>query len=138
MPSTSDDERLVDALGQAAFTTMGTLSDLAAEAGISLTQLRVVAILRDRRLRMSDLARYLGLQRSTMSGLVTRGERRGLLRRTPNEDDARAIDVLLTPQGHELAAKLEASLHETLRPVIETLPPGDRRTLAELLVRMLP
>lgn len=138
MPRTSDDDRLVDALGQAAFTTMGPLTDLASEAGLSLTQLRVVAILRDRRLRMSDLARHLGLRRSTMSGLVDRAERRALLERLPNREDARAVDVVLTAEGHALAARLEASLRDALLPVIGTLPAGDRRRLTELLVRMLP
>ncbi len=52
---------LADALAQAAFTTMAILNKLAAENDLSLTQLRVAGILRDRRLRMVELADYLGL-----------------------------------------------------------------------------
>ncbi len=84
---------LPDALAQAAFTTMAILNKLAAEHDLSLTQLRVAGILRDRRLRMVELAGYLGLEKSTMTGLVDRAEKRGLMARAPNADDGRAIDV---------------------------------------------
>lgn len=86
-------QSLVDALAQAAFTTMAILNKLAAEHGLSLTQLRVAGILRDRRVRMVELGRYLGLEKSTMTGLVDRAEERGLMARAPNPDDARAVDV---------------------------------------------
>lgn len=138
MPSATDDDGLVDALGQTAFMTMGALTGLAADAGLSLTQLRVLAILRDRRLRMSDLAEYLGLEKSTMTGLVARAERKELLTRVPNEQDARAVDVVLTDQGRTVADALSVALRETLLPLIEQLPVADRGALTELLRRMLP
>ena len=47
---------LVDALVQASFTTMAVLNKAAADHHLSLTQLRVVGILADRRLRVTDLA----------------------------------------------------------------------------------
>src|SRR5262245_18594032 len=84
---------LVDALAQAAFVTMAVLNTLAAENDLSLTQLRVCGILRDRRLRMAGLAGYLGLEKSTMTGLVDRAEKRGLLARAPSPEDGRAIEV---------------------------------------------
>ncbi|ROP63834.1 MULTISPECIES: MarR family winged helix-turn-helix transcriptional regulator [unclassified Curtobacterium] len=134
---TSEQDRLVDALGHAAFTTMGALTDLAADAGLSLTQLRVLAILRDRRLRIGDLAEYLGLEKSTMTGLVARASQKGLLAREPNPDDARAVDVVLTDRGHEVALALESAMRDALLPLTERLPPADRRRLRELLERML-
>lgn len=134
----SDDDDLIDALGQTAFMTMGALTGLAADAGLSLTQLRVLAILRDRRLRMSDLAEYLGLEKSTMTGLVARAERKDLLARVPNEQDARAVDVVLTDQGRGIADALSVALRDTLTPLTEQLPPGDRGALTALLRRMLP
>ena len=70
---------LIDALVQASFATMAVLNKIGAEHDLSLTQLRVLAILRDRRLKMSELADYLGLDKSTMTGLVDRAEKRGLL-----------------------------------------------------------
>ena len=94
-----DPDQLLDALVQTAFVTMAVLTRVGAAADLSLTQLRVLAILRDRRLRMTALADYLGLEKSTMTGLVDRAERRGLLARAPSPDDRRAVDVFLTPAG---------------------------------------
>ena len=97
------DDSLIDALARTSFVTMAVLSKIGAEHDLSLTQLRMLGILRDRRLKMSELADYLGLDKSTVSGLVDRAERRGLLQRTPNLADRRAVDVQLSPDGMEFA-----------------------------------
>ncbi|MFJ2369016.1 MarR family winged helix-turn-helix transcriptional regulator [Microbacterium sp. NPDC087665] len=138
MTRATDDARLIDALGQTAFMTMGALTGLAADAGLSLTQLRVLAILRDRRLRMSDLADYLGLEKSTMTGLVARAERKELLAREPNAQDARAVDVVLTDRGRTVAEELEAAIRDAMLPFTARLSPADRDALGALLRRMLP
>ncbi|MFY9931406.1 MAG: MarR family transcriptional regulator [Streptosporangiaceae bacterium] len=134
-PSGSDD--LVDALAQVAFATMAVLSKVSADNDLSLTQLRVLAILRDRRLTMRALADYLGLEKSTMTGLVDRAEKRGLLQRAPNGRDGRAVDVFLTPAGTELAEWGAAHIRRSLKPLTGQLGPADQRRLQELLTRML-
>src|SRR6202050_456702 len=96
-------QELGDALVMTSFATMAALNRVAAEHDLSLTQLRVLAILRDRRVRMSELADYLGLDKSTISGLVDRAEKRGLLQREANPADGRATDVFLTAEGMQLA-----------------------------------
>jgi DNA-binding MarR family transcriptional regulator len=128
---------LVDALAQAAFTTMAVLTKAAADHDLSLTQLRVLAILRDRRLRMTALAEYLGLEKSTMSGLVERAERRGLVERAPSPADGRAVDVFLSPAGAELAQRLHARIVRSLSPMTGQLAPAEQRRLQALLERLL-
>ena len=128
---------LVDALVQSAFTTMAVLNRVSGEHDLSLTQLRVLGILRDRRLRMAGLAGFLGLEKSTMSGLVDRAERRGLLERAPSADDRRAVDVTLTAAGRELAERIHAEVGRALAPSLDGLVPADRSRLTSLLERML-
>jgi DNA-binding MarR family transcriptional regulator len=132
-----DQDGLVDALVQAAFVTMAVLNKVSAENDLSLTQLRVLAILRDRRLRMTALADYLGLEKSTMTGLVDRAEKRGLLQRAPNATDGRAVDVFLSPDGAELGARLSADVRRSLSAVTSELTPADQHRLQTLLERML-
>jgi DNA-binding MarR family transcriptional regulator len=134
-PSGSDD--LVDALAQAAFATMAVLSKVSADNDLSLTQLRVLAILRDRRLTMRALADYLGLEKSTMTGLVDRAEKRGLLQRAPNGRDGRAVDVFLTPAGTELAERGATHIRRSLSPMTSQLGQADQRHLQKLLVQLL-
>jgi len=74
---------LVDALVRSSFAVMAVLSRIGAEHDLSLTQLRMLGILRDRRVKMSELADHLGLDKSTISGLVSRAEKRHLIERAP-------------------------------------------------------
>ncbi|MGD0604771.1 MAG: MarR family transcriptional regulator [Streptosporangiaceae bacterium] len=128
---------LVDALVQASFVTMAVLTKVAADNDLSLTQLRVLAILRDRRVRMTALADYLGLEKSTMSGLVDRAEKRGLLERVPSTSDGRAVEVFLSPDGAALAGRLYHHIGRSLSPLTGNLAPAEQRRLQALLERML-
>ncbi len=60
------------------FAVIAMLTQVAAAHDLSLTQLRVLAILRDREPKMTELADYLGLDRSSVSGLIDRAEAGGL------------------------------------------------------------
>lgn len=132
-----DDHLLVNALIRSAFLTMAVLSRQAAAHDISLTQLRVLGILSDRRLKMSELAEYLGLDRSTISGLVDRLETRGLLRRAPNATDGRSVDVFLTPYGDEAAERGARRINEAMAPYVADLSSADARRLTALLEQVL-
>ena len=116
---------------------MAVLTKAAADNDLSLTQLRVLAILRDRRLRMTALAGYLGLEKSTMTGLVDRAEKRRLLQRAPSASDGRAVDVFLSPEGAELARRLTTDIVRALSPLTSKLAPAERRLLQTLLEQML-
>lgn len=133
----ADDRALIDALARTSFAVMGVLNRIGAEHDLSLTQLRVLAILRDRRGKISDLADYLGLDKSTISGLVDRAEKRGLLQRAPNADDGRAVDVFLSTEGVRLAEIGAIEIAQALSPMIERLPKSETRRLTALLEDVL-
>src|ERR1700734_2523004 len=128
---------LIDALARTAFFTTAVLSSVAAEHDLSLTQLRVLAILRDRQGAMRDLAAYLGLDKSTISGLVDRAEKRGLLRRAPTPSAGRGVDVALTEEGMVLAELGAAEVAQALSPMTSRLTRPEARRLTNLLERML-
>jgi DNA-binding MarR family transcriptional regulator len=137
LPPEGEQRDLIDALARTSFVTMAVLSKIGAEHDLSLTQLRMLGILRDRRVKMSELADYLGLDKSTVSGLVDRAQRRGLLQRTPNQADRRVVDVHLTPAGLDLAARGAALVARSLAPLTSSLTPADTRRLTTLLEHML-
>ncbi|MCX4090897.1 MarR family winged helix-turn-helix transcriptional regulator [Nocardia sp. alder85J] len=132
-----EQDELVDSLVQAAFVTMAVLNRVAAEHDLSLTQLRVLGILRDRRVGVTTLAGYLGLEKSTMTGLVARAEKRGLLQRAPNPGDGRAVDIFLSPQGAELVERVHGQIVQILAPRTTDLTPAEQRRLHSLLRRTL-
>lgn len=135
-PSEPPDD-LVDALVQSAFATMAVLTRVAAAHELSLTQLRVLGILRDRQVRMSELADHLGLEKSTLTGLVARAQARGLLARVPDPTDGRAVAVRLTAAGHELAGRVAAGVAAELAPRTVGLTATEQRRLAGALHRTI-
>lgn len=128
---------LAEALVPVSFVTTAMLSRIGAEHDLSLTLVRVLGILRDRRLRMVDLAAYLGLEKQTLSGLIARAEARGLVARAPNPEDGRATDVYLAPEGHALVESMNARMLEQLEPITASLSAEELRQLRELLERLL-
>jgi DNA-binding MarR family transcriptional regulator len=133
----ASDEGLADALVTTAFVTMAMINKIGAENDLSLSLIRVLGILWDRRPRMVELADYLGLEKQTMSGLIARAEKRGLVARAPNEEDGRATDVFLTSDGAKLVKRVRVQGHQALAPIIEQLSTSDQQLLQKLLQRML-
>ncbi|MFJ6673260.1 MarR family winged helix-turn-helix transcriptional regulator [Actinosynnema sp. NPDC091369] len=127
------DDALEDALVRTSFRVMAVLTRIGAEHDLSLTQLRLLGLLRDRRPRMTDLAAFLGLDKSTLSGLVERAERRGLVTRGKSPEDRRVVDVSITPAGSDLADRLQEEVRAALTPFTDRLRVDDRRTLTHLL-----
>jgi len=131
------DKGLADALETTSFVTMAVINKIGAENDLSLSLIRVLGILSDRRPRMTELADYLGLEKQTMSGLIARAEKRGLVARAPNEEDGRATDVFLTSDGSKLVKRLHVQGKQALAPLVEQLSASDQQLLQELLQRML-
>jgi DNA-binding MarR family transcriptional regulator len=128
-----DEDALLDALVQMSFTVIGIMSAVAARHDLSLTLLRVGATLRNRTLTMSELAAYLGLDRSTITGLITRAEERGFVARTENETDKRSSRVTLTDAGQDLSTACAAEIAREIEPVVAPLSTAERRRLDRLL-----
>jgi DNA-binding MarR family transcriptional regulator len=128
---------LMDGLVQTSFAVMALLSQVAAARDLSLTQLRVLAILRDREPKMAELAAHLGLEKSSVSGLIDRAVKRGLVRRATSPDDARAVRLSLAPDGQRLAIQLTDQVADLLAPMTGRLSPAEQRRLGGLLTALL-
>jgi DNA-binding MarR family transcriptional regulator len=98
----------------------------------------LLGILRDREPAMLDLARHLKLEKSSVTGLVDRAQRRGLVERSTAPHDGRAVHVRLTAEGRRLAEQLTAEANAALSGLLGAIPARDRErlsALAEAIVR---
>ena len=86
---------------------------------------------------MTALAEHLGLERSTVSGLIDRAARRGLVRRDAEPGDARAVRVGLSADGHRLAGELTAEIAVLIARLLHGLSAAEQRRLGALLGRIL-
>jgi len=125
-----------DALVQLSFVIQSRLSDLASSRDLSLTQLRMLGVLRDRRPTMQDLAGHLGLTKSSLTGLIDRAEQRSLVVRTPDASDGRTVRVELTELGRSLAAEGTVAMNDAMDALLEPLSASDRKVLHRVAVRL--
>ena len=128
---------LRDGLVQVSFAVIAVLSRVAAEQDLSLTQLRVLGILRDRQPTMAELATYLGLERSTVSGLIDRAVQRDLVRKATDSADGRSVRVSLTAEARRLSTGVIADIGELMAPMTDRLNPGEQKRLSALLLKVL-
>jgi MarR family transcriptional regulator, lower aerobic nicotinate degradation pathway regulator len=128
---------LRDALVQISFALMAALTEVAAEHDLSLTQLRMLGILRDREPTMADLATFTGLERSTISGLIDRAAQRGLVVRTADPHDGRSVRVSLTKQARGLVPEVTAAIADRIKPLTGHLSAAEQKRLTALLTKAL-
>jgi DNA-binding MarR family transcriptional regulator len=133
----ADDGEVLDGLVRTSFTVMALLSQVAAAHELSLTQLRVLAILRDREPKIAELAGFLGLERSSVSGLIDRSVARGLVRRIPSAEDGRVVRVTLTEDGQRFADELSGEFTVLVEPMLARLGRAEQKRLGALLDRLL-
>jgi DNA-binding MarR family transcriptional regulator len=122
-------DEFVDALAELSFVIQGVLTRTGAKHDLSLTQLRLLGILRDRQPSMQQLAHRLGLDKSSVTGLIDRAERRGMVRRETDPADGRGVRVVITDLGRELATQGAAEIRDALTVVTAPLSPAQRAAL---------
>jgi DNA-binding MarR family transcriptional regulator len=137
MSNTEHNTASAEALAQLAFDVMGRLSKLASDEDMSLTQLRMLAILRDRSPRMAELALALGIDRSSVSGLIARAEQRGLVQRESAGGDGRGIAVGLTTAGQAFTLPVIEKTAAALEPLLSVLDNPDRDSFDALVAKIL-
>lgn len=118
-----DDLSIVDSLVQLSFLIQNILARIGAEHDLSIIQIRSLGILRDREPGMLQLAKHLGLDKSSITGLVDRAQRRGLVERIVSPADKRGFNVRATAAGwqiiHEVGEQIERQITEVTAGLTE-------------------
>jgi DNA-binding MarR family transcriptional regulator len=122
-------DEFVNALAQLSFVVQSMLARTAANHDLSMTQLRMLGMLRNHRPSMQELAQRLGLDKSSVTGLIDRAERRGLVSREMDPRDGRSVRVAITALGLKVAAEGSAEIREALVLVTEPLSATQRTQL---------
>src|SRR3984885_15104492 len=128
---------LVDALAQLTFAVQGALGRIAAGHDLSIVQARLLGILRDRSPTVNELASFLQLDKSSVTGLVDRAQERGLVKRVPSTLDRRSVQGTITAAAPKLVARPAGACGEEIRDLVPYLtPPQEPRlsSIASLIV----
>ncbi|MEO7446831.1 MAG: MarR family transcriptional regulator [Humibacillus sp.] len=88
--------------------------------------------------RLGVVAEHLRIAPRSATDVVDRLEARGLVRRSPDPADRRAMTVSLTTDGDAALAEVEVARRSGAAAFFEPLSDRDRATLARLLGRLDP
>jgi DNA-binding MarR family transcriptional regulator len=135
----NDDGRIgvVAGLVRSAFLVDAVYAQASRERGLTSQQGQLLCVLMAQPYGMGELGTMLGLAKSSMTGLVDRTARNGLVRREPDPRDTRAVRVALTQRGQAVAEEFYAETCRRIDKLPAGLTAGERETLAGLLGRVV-
>lgn len=87
-------------------------------------------------LNQSTLAKALGIERSTMVGVIDGLEKRALVRRKKSPVDKRAHALILTDRGRALLSDVKPNVQKHEQRIVEGLNESEVKTLMSLLKRV--
>lgn len=128
---------MVAALVRSSFLVNAVYAESGREYGLTPQQGQLLCVLMPRSYGMSELGAMLRLAKSSLTGLVDRTERNGLVRREADPRDTRAVRVALTERGAELAEEFYTETCRRVDGLAAGLGPQEREMLARLLGRVV-
>lgn len=136
-PAIAEALRAYVKLLRACRSVVARIEPLLSSRGLTTTQLGVLeALLHVGPMTQRELGRKVLTSAGNMTDVVDKLERRGLVQRTRKPGDRRAVQVELTPTGHDAIATLFPHHAEDIAQAMGGLSPAELRTLGALLRKL--
>lgn len=101
---------------------------------LSSPQMNMIMMIRVREtVSVTELATLLGVSPPSVSTMVDRLVERGLLTRTPCDQDRRKVVIRVSPEAIEDIARVEATILESFVEMVEALGPKTTQKWCEVL-----
>ena len=84
----------------------------------------------------SQIAKYIMVNSSTVTGIIDRLEQKGLVQRSRISTDRRVITVTLTDKGRELAEHAPPPIQEKMVEGLQKLPPNEIEKIVQALTKL--
>jgi DNA-binding MarR family transcriptional regulator len=111
--------------------------ELARRADLTGPQLTVLKMLEGvGDLSLSELSERVRAQNSTVTGIIDRMEREGLVVRERSTEDRRVVHIRLTDSGARIAREIAVEPMEIFRSALENLSAGEMRDLLKILTKI--
>ncbi len=102
---------------------------------LTLPQFFALAVLEDRPLMMKEMAEELGLALGTVTGIIDRLFREGLVERYRDEKDRRIVWARITEKGEVVMRQIHGERIKELSQRLQGMEEEDIRTLVSLLAK---
>jgi DNA-binding MarR family transcriptional regulator len=111
--------------------------ELARRADLTGPQLTVVKMLEQiGELSLSELSERIRAQNSTVTGIIDRMEREGLVVRERSKEDRRVVYIRLTPKGKKLAEDVPIETWQIFRDALDSLSQAEVKDLVKILGKL--
>ncbi|MCC9144827.1 MULTISPECIES: MarR family transcriptional regulator [unclassified Arthrobacter] len=104
-----------------------------ADTDLSATQVSIMKMAAGEGMRVSGIARNLGVKVPSATEQIIRLEGAGLLLRSPDPHDSRGVRVTLTPQGTRALQEANESRTALMAALLEQLSSEERASLSAAL-----
>ncbi len=106
--------------------------------GVSPVQFSILTVLAEQPdLQQVALAQEIGVDRTTLTNVLRRLERRGMLTRCVAPGDRRVKRVTLTEQGRSTLTRMQAAAERAHARTVAALPPAQQAVFLEALARLV-
>jgi DNA-binding MarR family transcriptional regulator len=111
---------------------------VAEQYGLTGSQLLVLKMLEPRgQLSLSDLSERIRAKNSTVTGIIDRMERDGLVARRRSGEDRRVVHIELTAKGKKLATDAKGDPKQLYRALLEELSSKDAAELERIMTKLV-
>jgi DNA-binding MarR family transcriptional regulator len=100
---------------------------------VTVQQCYTLEGLKDGPLSMKELAAEVALHQSTLTRVVEKLERQGLVRRTRKSDNQRSVEVDLTEAGKQTYLFLDATGSQLISDILDLIPEERRAAIVEAM-----
>ena len=130
----SDVDQVLEAIIYLYTESRRLTKELARRADLTGPQLTVVKLLEQiGDLSLSELSERIRAQNSTVTGIIDRMEREGLVTRERSKEDRRVVYIRLSAKGKKLAEEIPVEPMEIFRGALESLSAAEVRDLVKIL-----
>jgi DNA-binding MarR family transcriptional regulator len=84
----------------------------------------------------SQIAKYIMVNSSTVTGIIDRLEQKGLVERARISRDRRVITIALTEKGQELAKNAPPPIQKKIVDGLKKLPPSETEQIVQALTKL--
>ncbi len=105
--------------------------------GITLSQIKLLCILeQEGSLTLKELEKYFCVAQATISGIVVRLEKKGLIESFYLPEDKRAKHIRLTDDGIKMCEHAKCSMERNEQWLLSSLDDGEKKELHRLLQKI--
>ena len=109
---------IIENLSEISIQYFALVRQLSSKFELTLSQTLILLSISFDGITISDLSEKLGIDISTMTRNIQRIEKKGLIKRLPNPDDKRSIQLFLSNRGSTLSNSLNLDISQSLDMIL--------------------